>query len=402
VLDNQVLLELAEKYGTPLYVYDYEIIERNFKALRKELSKHLVDFKIAYALKAAPLVDLCRFLNSMGAIFEAVSIWEVYTALKADVEPSKILFDGVSKSPHEIRKAIELGLQSIHVESLDEIFDVASEAERQRKVQNIGIRLNLDVEVETHKGLKTSTRYSKFGIPLYRFKANIEKVLGLKSISVKGLHFHLGSNLQSERPYKEALKKILELLRENEELAENLTYIDVGGGFPAKLDKTLEIASKLGVWIRNVFLNEFPGLTIIVEPGRFLVAEAGVLLTRVNYVKEIYGKKWALVDAGMNDFIRPALYGAKHNIECISCRETRQETYSIGGPICESTDVFAENVNLPTLFRGDILVLKEAGAYGISMASNYNQRPRPAVISLYKGQVKIVKKREILAELLNL
>ena len=210
----------------------------------------------------------------------------------------------------------------------------------------------------------------------------------------------MGSNLASEAPYIEALKKIMGILNTHKKLAKSIDYIDIGGGFPAELSKTMKIASELGKWIKRNFLSVFPSLSIIFEPGRFLVAEAGVLLTRVNYVKEMYGREWVLVDAGMNDFIRPMLYRARHNLKCITCKTHVLRRYSIGGPICESSDVLANNVYLPVLSRGDLLVIMMAGAYGYSMASNYNQRPKPAVVKVQQSKPILIRRREAIAEII--
>ncbi len=354
-----------------------------------------VDHVVAFAEKAAPIVDLVSFIHGRGAWVEAVSGGEVQVALAAGVPPSHVFFDGVSKSPWEIRLAVEQHLYSVHAESIEEIFDIDEAAGQAGTTQRVGVRVNPGVSVEARRGLATSTRDSKFGVEPRRLEAEAARLAGLEHVSIEGLHFHLGSGLRDSRPYLDALEETLRLAGALEGEGIDVRYIDVGGGYAPEPGAARAILEALASRVSST------GYRLVVEPGKLLVAEAGVLLTRVNYVKELYGRRWALVDAGMNDYIRPMLYGVRPRITCVTCRGGVELSYDVAGPVCESTDVFARGVRLPRLERGDVLALWGAGAYGWAMSSNYNVRPRPAVVSVYGGSRRLIVEREGLERLLK-
>ncbi len=388
-----LLVELAERYGTPLYVYDYGAVEERLRLVEEALSG--VDHVVAYAAKAAPILDLLSFIAGRGAWVEAVSGGELYAALTAGVPPGRILVDGVSKSPWEIRYAVESHVYSIHAESIEEVYDIDAAAREAGARQRIGVRLNLAVPVHVHRGLATATRASKFGVEPARLMEAADSISGLEGVELEGLHFHLGSGIEEAEPYLAALAKALDLAVRLEAAGHRVRYIDAGGGYTPRPEGARRILEALADAVSGA------GYRLVVEPGKLLVADAGVLVTRVNYVKEVYGRRWALVDAGMNDYIRPMLYGAKPEITCLTCRGREAEVYSIGGPVCESTDVFAEDVRLPHLRRGDLLALWGAGAYGWSMSSCYNMRLRAAVVAIYGGKRKLIVERCPLSWLLS-
>jgi len=376
------MVAAAEEYGTPIYVYDYSIAEERLRLVEEALAG--VDHVVAYAAKAAPILDLIAFLHSRGAWVEAVSGGEVYAALAAGVPPGNVIFDGVSKSPWEISFAVERGLYSIHAESLEEIRDIDEAATSSGVEQRVGVRVNLGVEVRVHRGLATSTRASKFGVEPARLLGAAEELAGLEGARVEGLHFHLGSGISDEKPYLEALGRALDLAAGLEERGLGIGYIDSGGGYSPDPGAAARILSAVSEAVGE------SGYRLIVEPGKLLVADAGALVARVNYVKELYGKKWALLDAGMNDYIRPMLYGVPVDLVCLTCSGEGLEEYAVAGPVCESTDVFATSVRLPSLRRGDLVAILGAGAYGWSMSSCYNMRPRPGVVAVYGGRRRLV------------
>ncbi len=388
-----LLVELAEAYGTPLYVYDYALVEERLRLIGEALSG--VDHVVAYAAKAAPLPDLLSFLAARGAWAEAVSGGELYAALTAGLPPSRILVDGVSKSPWEIRYAVESRVYSIHAESIEEVYDIDAAAREAGARQRIGVRLNLAVPVHVRRGLATSTRASKFGVEPAKLLAAADALSGLEGVELEGVHFHLGSGIDTPEPYLDALAKALDVAARLEEAGHAIRYVDAGGGYAPRPEAARRILEALADAASGA------GYRLVVEPGKLLVAEAGVLVTRVNYVKEVYGRRWALVDAGMNDYIRPMLYGVEPEITCLTCSGGEAETYSVGGPVCESTDVLAEHVELPRLGRGDLLAVWGAGAYGWSMASCYNMRVRPAVVALYGGERRLIAGRCGLSWLLS-
>ena len=268
---------------------------------------------------------------------------------------------------------------------------------------NIGLRVNPEIKLQTHNYLKTGTKYNKFGIDFNDAIMILDLINKIKNVQLKGFHFHLGSNIKSPEPFIVAIDKISKLIHLAFKKGYKIEYLDIGGGIPILSNKEglHNYLFPILEFIRKKLLSNVEDLRIILEPGRSIVGDSAVLLTRVNYVKNVDKRKWILIDAGMNDLIRPALYGAFHPIECLSCVSNRIETYSIGGPICESSDVFAKDIKLPTVRRGDILAFLRVGAYGISMSSNYNSRRRPAVVVIENNNFRLIKRRENLEDLIS-
>ncbi|RLF00018.1 MAG: diaminopimelate decarboxylase [Thermoprotei archaeon] len=395
---ENILLDIAEEYGTPVYVYFAEILLNNFNKIKTIAKKYYRKILIAYAYKANSNIHLCKLLHREGAGAEVVSSGELFLALKASA--SKIVFDGVSKSVSEIEYAVRNRVWLINIENLGELKYIDYFSEKNNIVQKVGIRFNPGIEVSTHKHIATGGKLNKFGLDSKNFIRAVSISKKMKNIDLCAVHFHLGSQIFDTESYIKALERVLSLA---EEAGLNIRIIDIGGGFGYSYEtgETMNL-DNLFAQISRVLkdsLGEEP--TVVLEPGRAIVASAGILLTKVNYIKEVYGKKWVLVDAGMNDFIRPALYGAKHKITVLG-KNGPTEKYSIGGPVCESADVFAEDMELPRVAPGDVLAVHDVGAYSYSMSSNYNTRPRPPEVLVDRKEIKLIRRRENFEDLLRL
>lgn len=391
---------LVKDYGTPLYIIDFDIVKENYLILKNSLDDFWNRNLICYAYKANTCLALLKFLNELGAGAEVVSSGELYAAKLVNVPPNKIIFDGVSKSPGEIYNAVSNGILLINIENIDELYWINKFACELNVKTSIGVRVNFDIPVKTHSHISTGARVHKFGLSLHNAFKAYELALKLSNIHVSGIHIHLGSQILDIEPYTIAINKILDFCSKLYEMFKlKLEIVDLGGGFgiPYSSDEKSfplnEYCNVIGEFIKSS--NKFfaDDVLLIIEPGRFIVGNAGILLTRVNYVKENYGVKWALVDAGMNDLIRPAFYGAHHPIYNLSSNDEFDE-YNIGGPICESSDVFGFNVKLRKVKPGDILAIMNVGAYGFSMSSNYNSRPRAAIVAHHNGKTFLVRERE--------
>ncbi|RLE53375.1 MAG: diaminopimelate decarboxylase [Candidatus Methanomethylicota archaeon] len=397
------LMDLVQKYGTPLYVISADRVREKYERLLSATKKHWKSVLICYAYKANPTLALLKVLRDVGAGAEVVSSGELFAAKLVGVDPEKIVFNGVSKSPFEIEDAVSSHVKLINVENIGEL-DLIDEASRKFGIKaSIGVRVNLDVPAETHKYISTGMKIHKFGLDVKNAYNAYKLALEKSNIEVKGIHMHIGSQILNSKPFIKAAEKLVDFSRKlSEKLGLKLSLIDLGGGLgiPYKeSDKVLtpeDYCESVFPVIINAIGHVFSeDSTIILEPGRYLVGDAGVLLTRINYVKELGGIKWVLVDAGMNDLIRPALYGAVHRIIPIDKVEFEYaEKCNIAGPICESSDVFAEKYLLPEVKPGDVLAILDAGAYGISMSSQYNCRPRAAVVMIDEGSIKLVRRRE--------
>lgn len=398
---------LVEEYGTPLYLIDLDMVEHNYTILKNSLDKVWDRNLICYAYKANTCLALLKFLNELGAGAEVVSSGELYAAKLVNVPPNKIVFDGVSKSPNEIFDAVYSRILLINIENIDELYWINKFSSELNVKASIGVRVNFDIPVKTHTHIGTGARIHKFGLSIYSAFKAYEIASKLNNIRVSGIHVHLGSQIFDIEPYKMAVNEILNFCSKLYEMFSiKLEIIDLGGGFgiPYSKDERIFPMNEYCEAIRRLFdpSHEFfiEDPLLIVEPGRFIVGNAGILLTRVNYVKEDYGFKWVLVDAGMNDLIRPALYGASHPIYNLSSNEEFYE-YNVAGPICESSDVFGFNVKLNKVNPGDILAIMNAGAYGFSMSSQYNSRPRAAIVVLRGDKIYLARRRERYVDLFS-
>lgn len=399
LLANQVVIaELAKQYGTPLYVYSADYITQQFLSYQKELTdrKHL----ICYAVKANSNLSVLSLLAQLGAGFDIVSQGELERVLKAGADPKKIVFSGVAKSEIEISRALEVGIKCFNVESEAELERINHIAKQMAKTAAISLRINPDVDAKTHPYISTGLRENKFGIS-YQLALDVyRKAQTLNHIKIVGIDCHIGSQLTDLLPFLDAADRIIALVEKLRAENIHIEHIDLGGGLGVCYDNEQPpLASKLMSELKAK-LAHYTDLEIIFEPGRSIVANAGFLITKVEYTKHQDGNHFAIVDAGMNDLIRPALYKAWMRV--LPAKEPKnsdkKECYNVVGPICESSDVLAYQREL-CVEQNDLLVICSAGAYGFSMASNYNSHPRPAEVLLEGKQHKLIRKRETFDDL---
>lgn len=382
--------EIADKVGTPVYIYSRKTLERHFKEFDEPFKE--IPHLTCYSLKANSNIAIISIFAALGSGADIVSNGELYRALKAGIPPEKIVFSGVGKSDEEIINAIQKGILMFNVESLEEIEVINKLAKRQKKVANIAIRVNPNVDPSTHSYVTTGKSINKFGIEpekALEIYNNADKYKNLKFI---GIDAHIGSQITLLTPFVEALKKLLGVLNKIKSKNIEIKYIDIGGGLGITYDEEepphpREYASKI--------IESLSGwkVTLITEPGRVLTGNAGILVTKVLYRKENSTKNFIIVDAGMNDFIRPALYGAFQEIlPVVKKNETIRA--DVVGPVCESGDFFAKDRLVPDVKRDDLIAIMSAGAYGFSMSSNYNSRRRPAEVLVDSDKYFVIRKRE--------
>ncbi|MEY4505017.1 MAG: diaminopimelate decarboxylase [Pseudomonadota bacterium] len=383
--------DLANKYGTPLYVYDFNHFETQFEALKSAFAgrKSL----ICYAVKANSNLSVVKKFASMNGGADCVSIGEVKRAFLAGVKKYKIVFSGVGKRDDEIKEAIELDILYINCESDAELKRVESIAKSLNKVARISLRVNPNIDPKTHPYISTGLNENKFGIELNEARGLYLYANKSEHLEPIGIHFHIGSQLTELEPIKEAATIVGNLVRELLAVKIELKFFDIGGGIGIKYDK--EITIPLYDYAQAI-LAAMNGLdmTIVCEPGRFLVGNGGWFLTKALYEKKTGAKRFIIVDGAMNDLIRPALYDAFHDIVVVEKENEPKTPVDVVGPVCESGDFFAKDENLPLTQSGDLLVVHSAGAYGFSMASNYNTRGRAAEIAVENGVDRVIRKRE--------
>jgi diaminopimelate decarboxylase len=390
--EGVALAAIAEAVKTPAYVYAGAV-------MRERLRRFLAAFAgqrvmVCYALKANSNLAVVRTLADGGAGADIVSGGELQRALAAGVPPQRIVFSGVGKSRDEMGRALEAGIAQFNVESVPELIALSELATARRLRAPVALRVNPDVGADTHDKISTGRRHDKFGIAYDQARAVYEMAHRLAGIELVGLHLHIGSQILSLAPFEAACRRAVELVRELHAAGITLRRLDLGGGFgvPYRAEPALDLAAFAGL-IR--ILTAGLGVELVFEPGRYLVAEAGVLLSRVLYVKEGGERPCVVVDAGMNDLLRPALYDAYHELLPVAAAPAAAPRAAIDvvGPICESTDVFARARDLPALHAGDLVAFMAAGAYGAVMASNYNSRPRPAEVMVEGTKFAVVKPR---------
>lgn len=387
--------ELAKKYDTPLYVYDFDLITANYNALKDAFSgrKSL----ICYAVKANSNLSLLEHIASLEAGCDCVSIGEVKRALMAKISPYKIIFSGVGKTDSEIKEALESEILMLNVESEEELNRIEQIALELGKTARISIRVNPNIDPKTHPYISTGLNENKFGVDINTAKKMYIQAKGSKNLEPIGIHFHIGSQLCELEPIKEAAKIVANLARSLKALEIDIKFFDVGGGLGIRYKDEVEIRPE--DYARAIFeaLNGLD-VTIICEPGRFLVANAGFFVTKVLYEKENEGKRFIIVDGAMNDFIRPSLYNAYHDAFVLEKNENATEA-DVVGAICESGDFLCKNIKLPKTEHNDIIVFKSAGAYGFSMSSNYNSRLRAAEVAIKSKKDRLIRKRETYEDL---
>ena len=403
----------AEKFGTPLYVYSAGTILDHYTRLDAAIAP--LDHLICYAVKANSNRSVLQLLADAGAGFDIVSGGELHRVLAAGGDPAKCTFAGVGKSGEEIEYALDQHVYSFNVESEAELKYIDRIAGAKNLRAPVGMRVNPDIDPGTHEYISTGSRENKFGIALDRIPAVYERAARMRNIRIVGVQIHIGSQITQTEPFASAIKKVAPIVRELKSKY-GIKFFSVGGGMGIIYQRALE--SGVGKWwhdhggetsafsVRDYAGTIAPplrelGVRILVEPGRFLVGNAGVLLTRVRYIKKSGAKKFAIVDAGMNDLIRPALYHSYHEIVPVaepimnnSKSKNETEKIDIVGPVCESGDFFALDRRVPEVREGDLLAIMSAGAYGFVMASNYNSRPLPAEALVRGDKLKLIRKRQ--------
>ena len=391
---------VAAAAGTPAYVYCANTIRDRFRRLDAAFSG--VPHHIHFAVKANSNLHVLSLLRELGAGVDIVSGGELYRALEAGFKGHDVVFSGVGKTVTEIERALDAGVQLINVESEAELVTIDHVAGRRGITAPIAIRVNPEVTVETpHAYIKTGEKGQKFGIPRDDVARLVELVGTLPNVALRGLGMHLGSQIGNADPLRDALPRLLAAIAHARAAGHPIAFMDVGGGLSVPYE-THEVDADIDDYARLVrAAAEETGLTLLLEPGRYLVAEAGVLLTEVLYRKHAAGKDFVVTDAGMSDLIRPALYQAYHAIEAVTATDGTV-TADVVGPICESGDFFAKARTLPDVRAGDLLVLRTAGAYGFTMASNYNSRPRPAEVLVDGDRFAVAGAREQLEDLVRL
>jgi len=390
---------LAKKYNTPLYIYDFDGIEENYIQLKEAFKAR--KSLICYAVKANSNLSVLKHLANLGSGADCVSIGEVKRAMKAGIPKYKIIFSGVGKRDEEIEEAILRDILMINIESEAEYHRIELIAARLDKVARISIRVNPNIDAHTHPYISTGLNENKFGIDISKAKHLYILAKDSKYLEPVGIHFHIGSQLTDLKPITEASEIVASMLKSLKVLGIDIRFFDVGGGIGIKYQDEKTI--KLYDYAQSIF-GALKGLdvSVICEPGRYLIGNNGYFLTTVLYEKSNNFKRFIVVDAGMNDLIRPALYKTYHKIEAVCNNNVNISKCDVVGPVCESSDFFAKNIDLPTLSHGDLLLIKSAGAYGFTMSSNYNSRGRACEVAI-KGDVDMmIRKRESFEDMIRL
>ena len=383
--------ELAREHGTPLYIYSKGHLESQYAALADAL--RAIDPLLCFAVKANTSAAVMNVFAELGAGADIVSAGELYRARRAGFPPSRIVFAGVGKTEAEVEYALQQDILSFTVESEAELERVDECAGRLGRVGRIDLRVNPDVDPRTHKYTSTGKGENKFGVDLERAAAAYERAASLPHLEIAGLHMHIGSPIMTTDPYREALDKVVPFCRELKARYPSFQHLDIGGGLGISYgphQEPFDLQAYAAVIVDAV---KDLGLKILLEPGRFLTGNAGILVTQVQYIKDSPFKKFVIIDAAMNDLIRPALYEAYHHV--VPVRETTVICFGdLVGPVCESGDFLAQERELPAAAPGDYLAVQGAGAYAFAMASNYNSRGRPAEIMVSGDRAEVVRTRE--------
>lgn len=397
-IEDISLTHIAETYETPCYVYSRHLIETKWHLFNNSFVN--TPHRICYAVKANSNIAILNILAKLQSGFDIVSQGELERVLIAGGDPKKIIFSGVGKQSAEIIRALEVGIFCFNVESQAELEKIHHIAAERNQIANIALRLNPNIDAGTHPYIATGLNENKFGIELSQALTLCQKIQTMPNLKLIGMGCHIGSQLTDLKPFEEALDCLLQLV---DQLALNnikLDYLDIGGGLGVRYKDENPPTIPEYVSIIEKKLKNY-SLEVILEPGRSIVAEAGVLLTKVEYLKHTSHKNFAIVDAGMNDLMRPALYEAWQEIIPLQQKDSStSQQYDIVGPVCESADFLGKNRQL-SLQAGDLLAICHAGAYGFSMSSNYNSRPRVAEIMVDKNQVHLIRKRESISDLFS-
>ena len=391
--------EIADQVGTPCYVYSYKFIEDTYNEYKEAFSE--IEPIICYSAKANSNLSILKAFSSLGCGFDIVSVGELKKVLKIGADPKKIVFSGVGKTRDEIIAAIEAEILFFNVESVDELEFINEIAISIEKKARISLRVNPNINPKTHPYISTGFKKSKFGIEINKALEVYKDCVNKQGLQVVGIDAHIGSQIFEITPFIDSLKKLIELADRLLNEGINIQYIDIGGGLGIKYENEEQPLSKTK--FANAIINELNGkpYKIVLEPGRSLIGNGGIMLTRVLYNKIGTEKKFIIIDAAMNDLIRPAFYDSYHEIVTAKQNNSNKDIFDIVGPICESGDFLAKDRQFPTVSKDDLLVVKSAGAYGFVMSCNYNSRPRAAEVFVKGDKYFTIKQRESFEDLIK-
>lgn len=389
--------QLAEEFGTPLYIYSRATLERHWHAFDSALGEH--PHLICYAVKANSNIGILNVMAKLGSGFDIVSQGELERVLAAGGEASKVVFSGVAKSRAEIMRALEVGIRCFNVESVAELHHINQIAGEMGKVAPISLRVNPDVDAHTHPYISTGLKENKFGVSVDEAREVYKLAATLPHVKITGMDCHIGSQLTELQPFLDATDRLIRLIEQLKEDGITLKHLDLGGGLGVTYtDETPPHPSDYAAALLNK-LKDYEDLEIILEPGRAITANAGILVAKVQYLKSNESRNFAITDTGMNDMIRPALYEAYMNIiEIDRTLERERAIYDVVGPVCETSDFLGKQREL-AIAEGDYIAQRSAGAYGASMSSNYNSRPRTAEVLVDGNKAHLIRRRENLSEL---
>jgi diaminopimelate decarboxylase len=406
--DQVSLASLAERFGTPLYVYSASTIRERMHAFERAFRK--VPHTVCYSVKANSNLSILRLLAKMGCGFDVVSGGELERVLHVSRSAGrKVVFSGVGKTPEEMLAALKADVLLFNVESESELLALAECAARVKKKARIALRVNPDVPAKTHPYISTGLHQHKFGIPIEEAHGLYARASEMRSLEISGVSVHIGSQITDVKPFTATMRRLAELIRALRAKGHAIKYVDAGGGLGIAYEsQTLPSFSEYVASYADALLKPLRDLQVhlLLEPGRCIIGPAGALLTRLLYKKTNGKKKFLVVDAAMNDLLRPSLYHAYHEIvpvrsSDVSSKVGLHETVDVVGPICETGDFFARDRELPITQEGDLLALLDTGAYGMVLASNYNTRPRPAEVLVDGKSVKVIRRRETIADLVR-
>jgi diaminopimelate decarboxylase len=394
------LADLAARFGTPLYAYSADMIAARYREVDQAFSGY--PHTLHYALKANSTLAIARLVRGLGAAADANSGGEIEVALRAGFTPEEIVFTGVGKSEAELARAIELGVRSINAESEGEIERIDRIASARGTRARVAVRVNPDIDARSHPHISTGRKNNKFGVAIEDAREMCLRMRDRQGVRIVGLHSHVGSQITHLEPLQHAAEALATLACELRRAGILIEHLDIGGGLGIPYEgQTVPSAAEYAAAVLPMVKKT--GLTLILEPGRFLVGQAGVLITRVVDIKpQAGGKLFVIVDAGMTELMRPMLYGAFHRIEPVVAGAAPEALVDFVGPVCETTDTLGKDRRLPEPAVGDLMVVFDAGAYGSVMASNYNRRPMPAEVLIQHGQATLVRRRQTIDDLVAL
>lgn len=399
--EQVALAALAERFGTPVYVYSAEMVRERVEAFENAFRN--IDHAICYSVKANSNLSILRLLRKLGCGFDVVSGGELQRVLQVNRRAaSDVVFSGVGKTADEITSALKAGILLFNIESASEMEEVAKVATQLKRAAQIAFRVNPDVPAETHPYISTGLQKHKFGVPIREARELYTQAAKSKYLRVAGISVHIGSQITDFKPFAAAMERVAELVKQLRSDGHKIEYVDAGGGLGINYNGGQDFSATVSNYAQAVCspLSNL-AVKVLLEPGRSIIGPAGILLTRVLYRKRNGQKKFVVVDAAMNDLIRPSLYQAEHQIVPVQNWGSQTEVVDVVGPVCESGDFFARDRELPYVDEGELLAILDAGAYGMSLASNYNTRPRPAEVLVDTRSAKVIRRRETVADLLR-